>query len=215
MLKSLEIRTGLVASLNVGMPQTIVWRGQTFVTAIAKTPVEGPLRLDGVNFDGDDQSNRRVHGGPARAAYAYAIEDYRWWERELGTTIEPARFGENLTLLGIEVSHAVPGERWQVGNAVVEVTQPRVPCAKLAMRMDDPEFTKRFAAVGRTGALLAIVEPGTVARGDEVTVLSRPDHGWTIDEMLRIYLFEQHRRAELLAIPNLPERWREFAEGRR
>lgn len=215
MLESTAVRTGVVVSLNVGRPQTYAWRGQTIVSAIAKSPVAGPLMLRGVNFDGDDQANREKHGGPARAAYAYAVEDYRWWEHELGLTLEPARFGENLTLSGIEVSNAIVGERWRIGGALLEVTGPRVPCAKLAMRLDDPEFTKRFAEANRTGAMLAIVEPGAVSRGDAVTVVSRPDHGWTIAAMLEIYLFAPERRAELQAIPNLAPSWRAVADGTR
>jgi MOSC domain-containing protein YiiM len=215
MLPLSTVCTGVVASLNVGEPQTHHWRGQTLVTAIVKTPAAGPLLLHGVNFDGDDQANRTVHGGPSRAAYAYAVEDYRWWDDELGTRLEPGRFGENLTLEGVEVSRAIAGERWRIGGTLLEVTMPRVPCTKLAMRMDDPTFIERFARSGRSGAMLAIVEPGVVARGDTVTVVSRPEHGFTIDEMLRIRMFEHERRRELLAIPNLPQRWVDFAEGRR
>lgn len=206
---------GTVASLNVGQPQTIVWRGETFTTAIVKTPARGPLLLAGVNFAGDDQANRIVHGGPARAAYAYAREDYAWWEAELGVALEAGRFGENLTLAGVDLCGAVAGERWCIGTAQVEVTLPRVPCMKLAMRMDDPQFVGRFSRSLRTGAMLAVIEAGEVRAGDAVELVSRPERSMRLDEMARIRLLETGRRAELLDIPNLPERWRAWASGER
>jgi MOSC domain-containing protein YiiM len=123
-------------SVNVGRPRTVEWRGHEVTTAIWKEPVSGPVALAGVNLDGDDQADRRVHGGPDKAVYAYAAEDYAWWSEHL-RPIAPASFGENLTTEGIDLTACHIGDRWRVGSAVLEVAQPRQPCFKLGIRMAD------------------------------------------------------------------------------
>ena len=161
--------SGRVVSLNVGQPRTIPWRDQTVTSAIWKYPVAGPIALHGVNLDGDDQADRQVHGGPDKAVYAYALEDYRTWQEESGLAVEPGLFGENLTIEGLDVSHAHIGERWQVGSAVLEVSQPRIPCYKLGIRLGDPAFPRRFAAAERPGAYLRIITEGVIAPGDKAS----------------------------------------------
>src|SRR4051795_10741194 len=148
---------GLVLSVNVGRPAPLATGRRVVRSAIGKTPVPGPVAVRGVNLDGDDQADRKVHGGPDQAVYAYARESYEWWELELGRTLDPGTFGENLTLSGVDVDVAVIGERWAVGTCVLEVTGPRIPCQKLATRMGDPRFVKRFAAGRRPGAYLRIL----------------------------------------------------------
>ena len=118
-------------------------------TAIWKAPVEGRVAVRGVNLDGDDQADRSVHGGPDKAIYAYAAEEVRTWEGELGRELGPSAFGENLTTEGIDVSGALLGERWRVGTTLLEVVQPRLPCFKLGMRMGDPAFVRRFGEASR------------------------------------------------------------------
>jgi MOSC domain-containing protein YiiM len=216
-LRTATIRTvrfssnGSVVSVNVGAVRTVERGREPITTGIFKEPVAGRVRLRGVNFDGDDQADRGVHGGPDRAAYAYASEDYDWWSGELGRACTPGTFGENLTSRGIDVSAALIGERWRVGSAVVRVTSPRVPCYKLAMKMDDPKFVRRFAAALRPGAYLAIVEEGDVAAGDGVEVVHRPAHALTLAEMTRIYFFERERVGELVGVEELPAAWRDWA----
>ena len=200
-----------IVSVNTGAVRTVQRGDQLITTGIFKEPVAGRVRLHGVNLDGDDQADREVHGGPDRAAYAYAAEDYDWWRGELGRACEPGTFGENLTTRGIDVSGALIGERWRVGSAVVRVTSPRVPCYKLAMKMDDPAFVKRFAAALRPGAYLAIVEEGDVAASDGVEIVHRPAHTMTLGEMARIYFFERHRIGELVDVEELPAGWRDWA----
>ncbi|MDP9107304.1 MAG: MOSC domain-containing protein [Candidatus Eremiobacteraeota bacterium] len=201
-------------SVNAGAVRTVERAGERITTGIFKEPVAGRLRLRGVNLDGDDQADRSVHGGPDRAAYAYASEDYDWWQRELGRACAPGTFGENLTTSGIDVSGALIGERWRVGSAVVQVTSPRVPCYKLAMKMDDPQFVKRFAAALRPGAYLAIVAEGDLAAGDAMEIVHRPAHTLTLAEMARIYFFERHRIGELVDVEELPAGWRDWARER-
>ena len=116
-----------VVSVNVGTPREFDLNGKRYTSAIWKEPVEGRLAVRGVNIDGDDQADRKNHGGPDQAIYAYALEDYDWWSAELGRPIAPGTFGENLTLAGIDVNGALVGERWRVGNTVLEVAQPRTP----------------------------------------------------------------------------------------
>jgi MOSC domain-containing protein YiiM len=200
-----------VVSVNVGAVRTVERGGKLITTGIFKEPVAGRVRLRGVNLDGDDQADRGVHGGPDRAAYAYAVEDYDSWAGELGAACAPGAFGENLTTRGIDVSGALIGELWRVGSAVVRVTSPRVPCYKLAMKMDDPQFVRRFAAAVRPGAYLAIAEEGDVAAGDGVEIVYRPTHALTLAAMTRIYFFERDRIGELVDVDDLPAAWRDWA----
>jgi len=202
--------SGLVLSVNVSEARTVEYRGEIVTTGIFKTPVKGRIPISGVNLRGDDQADRQNHGGKTRAAYAYAQEDYAWWEQALSRVLPPGKFGENLTLRGIDVTRALVGERWRVGTAELQVTSPRVPCYKLAMTMDDPAFVKRFAQALRPGAYLSILNEGHVAAGDPVEVLWRPSHKLTLEEMARIYLFQPSRAGEML-VPELPEDWRAWA----
>jgi MOSC domain-containing protein YiiM len=203
-----------IVSVNLGVPREAEWEGRRFTTAIVKTPAAGPVALRGVNFAGDDQADRSVHGGPDKAVYAYAAEDYAWWEGELGTPLGPGTFGENLTTAAVDTSGAVVGERWRVGAAVLEVAGPRVPCYKLGWRMNDVHFIKRFGHALRPGAYLRIVEPGSVEPGSTVEVLARPEHGFTVREVSRIFFFEPRRVPELLTVPELSASWHAWARER-
>src|SRR3954467_5392931 len=170
-----------VVSVNVGRPRQIsVRRGRPLMSAIGKAPVAGRVRVAGVNVAGDDQADRRVHGGPGKAVYACAAEDAAWWGTELGRTLEPGMFGENLTVEGVDVSGAVIGERWRAGTAELEVCQPRFACFKLGLRFGDPKMLKRFTAAERPGAYLRIRREGEIGAGDAVEVVERPAHGVTV-----------------------------------
>jgi MOSC domain-containing protein YiiM len=203
--------SGSLLSVNVGTPREIEWLGRRETTCIWKAPVGGRVAVRGVNVAGDDQANREVHGGPDKAVYAYAREDTDWWEGELGRALEHGNFGENLTVSGIDVTGSVVGERWEVGSAVLEVAQPRIPCWKLGARMDDPSFPVHFAAAGRPGAYLRIVEDGEIGAGDEIRVADKPAHGLTVGDVARIYHQERNRCALLLRAPELAEGWQEWA----
>lgn len=161
---------GRILSVNVGRSQPVEHRGQLVGTAIRKAPVAERVPVQGVNVQGDEQVDRTVHGGPEQAVYAYAHEDYEWWEGELGQPLGPGTFGENLTTVGLDVTGAQVGERWQIGALLLEVTRPRLPCWKLGQRMGTQRFVKRFGDAGRFGAYLRIVAEGDVAAGDAVTV---------------------------------------------
>ena len=155
--------------MNVGRPRTVEWQGRSVTSAIWKEPVDGPIHVAGVNLSGDDQADRRVHGGADKAVYAYAIEDYEWWAA-VGVDAGPASFGENLTTRGLEVSSACVGDRWRIGTVLLEVAQPRQPCFKLGIRMGDEHFPGRFEAAQRPGAYLRILQEGDLAAGDPIEV---------------------------------------------
>jgi MOSC domain-containing protein YiiM len=202
-----------VASVNVGTPQPFERsNGAVETSAIWKSPVTGRVAVRGVNVAGDDQADREAHGGPDQAVYAYAAEDTEWWEGELGRELGPGTFGENLTIRGLDITGAKVGERWGIGSVVLEVTSPRIPCWKLARKMEDPFFIKRFAAAGRPGAYLRIVQEGELAAGDEVEVLERPDHDVTMGLFAHAFQHERSLLPRLLDAPRLPERWRGWLE---
>ncbi len=169
-------------SVNVGLPQVVDTGRRPVETAIWKYPVEGRVKVRGVNLEGDRQADLTVHGGENKAVYAYAIEETRLWEEELGRELGAGAFGENLTTEGVDVSGAVLGERWRVGTTLLEVVQPRLPCFKLSLKMEDPAFLKTFARASRPGAYLKIIEEGDLGAGDaiEVDLAGRPDHGVSV-----------------------------------
>ena len=165
-------RVGQVISVNVAEPRTLTRRGREVPTGLWKRPVEGPVAVRELGLAGDLHADRRVHGGPDKAVYAYACEDTEWWEAELGRELGPGFFGENLTLRGVEVSGARVGERWEVGSALLEVSEPRHPCWKLATKVGEPRFVRRFEQAGRPGAYLRVLREGEVRAGDPVLVLA-------------------------------------------
>jgi MOSC domain-containing protein YiiM len=196
---------GTVVSVNVGRPRPIGdRRGRPVYSGIVKRPVEGRIAVLGVNLDGDDQADRRVHGGPDKAVYAYASEDTAWWSEELGLALGPAAFGENLTVEGLEVTGAVIGEIWRVGSAELQVCQPRLPCYKLGLKFGDPQMLKRFALAARPGAYLRILREGALGAGDAVEIVERPAHGVTIATVNEAMLWENDATAAAVAAPELP-----------
>lgn len=205
---------GRVVSVNIGVPREIEWLGRRATTSIWKEPVAGRVGVAGVNLAGDDQADRQHHGGRDKAVYAYAREDYQWWESELGRPLPAATFGENLTLEGADVCGAVVGERWAIGSTLLEISGPRTPCWKLGARMDDAEFPVYFAAAGRPGAYLRIVSEGELGAGDAVEVVHRPRHRLTVGEVASIYHGHRSRAKELLRAPELGQEWRAWVEER-
>jgi MOSC domain-containing protein YiiM len=205
-----------LVSVNVGRPAPLATPrdGREVLSAIRKAPVEGPVRVAGVNLEGDDQADRTVHGGPDKAVYAYAQEDTAWWAEELGRELPVAVFGENLTTAGLDVSGAVVGERWEVGTTVLEVCQPRLPCAKLGLRLGDPGMVRRFGAARRPGAYLRIVQEGELAAGDEVRAVARPAHGVTVALVADAVLHDHALAAQALAAPELAVGLRDWLADR-
>ncbi len=206
-----QLDKGIVLAVSVGKPRDFEYQGRAARSAIWKTPVSGRVPVHGVNLEGDDQADREGHGGPHKAVYAYSIEDYRWWEAQLDRSLEHAEFGENLTTEGVDVTGAVVGERWQIGSVVLEVSEPRVPCWRLGVRMEDKLFPKRFTQAGRPGTYFRIVEEGDLGQGDEIRILERPDHGVTVGEVFRIYSSDRKAAGCLLEVEQLSEPWKNWA----
>jgi MOSC domain-containing protein YiiM len=202
---------GRVLSVNVGAVREFEYNGHPAKSAIWKSPVAGRIVARGVNLDGDDQADRKAHGGPDKAVYAYAVEDARWWEQEIGRSLVYGEFGENLTTEGIEVNNALVGERWEIGTTVLEVSEPRIPCWRLAVRMNDPLFPRRFTTAMRPGAYLRIVVEGSVGAGDAIRVIERPGHDLTIRDVFRIYTRDRDEVERLLAVPQMSESWQSWA----
>ncbi len=203
--------TGRVLSVNVGRPREFDHHGRPAKSAIWKSPVAGRVALRGVNLAGDDQADRQAHGGPDKAVYAYAVEDARWWELQVGRPFAPAEFGENLTIEGIESNDALVGERWAIGTAVLEVSEPRVPCWRLGVRMNDPKFVGRFTAALRPGPYLRIVVEGDLGAGDEIRVVSKPEHDLSIRDVFRIYTRDRNECGRLIDVPQMSDAWKRWA----
>jgi MOSC domain-containing protein YiiM len=199
-----------VVSVNVGKPRSVNYRGKPVLTGIWKEPVEGRIAVRGINLAGDEQADRSVHGGVDKAVYAYSREDYAWWESELSRPLEAGTFGENLTVTGVDLNAAVIGERWQVGSAVLEVSEPRFPCFKLGIKMGDPRFLRRFARARRPGTYLRIMSEGDVGAGDPIDVAARPGHGITIGQFADAYLGDRKELTRVLAADRLSDNWRSW-----
>jgi MOSC domain-containing protein YiiM len=198
-----------IASVNVGAPRTVEWRGRQVRSAIWKEPVSGRITVQGVNLTGDDQADRRVHGGADRAVYAYAAEDYDWWAATTGA-LAPGTFGENLTTVGIDLNASHIGDRWHVGTAVLEVAQPRTPCFKLGIRMGDDAFPGRFADAGRPGVLLRVTVAGDVGAGDGIDVEPARLPAVRIGDLADADVSEETLRMVALDA-RVPDGWRRWA----
>ena len=187
-------------------------------TGIDKRPASGGVWLDAQGVSGDAVCDRRVHGGPDQAAYAYDAADTAWWQQELGAELPfvlgPGSFGENLTTAGLPVSQAVIGERWQIGPVVLQVSRPRIPCATFAAFWKVEKLVKRFTQAARPGAYLRVLVPGEVRAGMPITVLSRPGHGLTIAETFRAMTGDRSLVSKLLDAPELPADIRDDARQR-
>lgn len=204
--------TGRVLSVNVGRPREFDYRGRVARSGIWKSPVAGRVAVRGVNLAGDDQADRGAHGGPDKVAYAYAVEDARWWESEMGRPFPPAEFGENLTTEGVDGNDALIGERWSIGTAVFEVSEPRVPCWRLGVRMNDLTFVRRFTEALRPGPYLRIVVEGDVGSGDEIRVVSKPDHDLSVRDVFRIFTRDRDECGRLIAVAQLSDAWKGWAQ---
>jgi MOSC domain-containing protein YiiM len=194
---------GAVVAVNVVAQIRPDPHGDVGRTAIDKRPVTGPVELERLGPVGDTIMDRQSHGGEYQAVYAYAQEDLDAWSAELGRTVAPGQFGENLTLRGIDVTGAVIGERWQVGAAQLVVCSPRIPCRTFQDWMDEPHWVKRFTAHGAPGAYLSVEVTGPVSAGDPAQVLERPEHGVTIGDTFVLRRTDADRLRLLLQQPGL------------
>ena len=203
-----------ILSVNVGLPRTVQWKGKAVSTGIFKEPVSGRIRLRALNFDGDRQADLSVHGGPNKAAYLYPIEHYAYWSRELpGTALPWGIFGENLTTEGFDESTLQIGDRFRIGSAEVMVTQPRLPCYKLGLRLGRDDIVKRFLSSERLGVYFKVVAEGEIGAGDELILLEKARDSLAVSEITRLYArdkddLEGLRR--MVGVAALADDWRDY-----
>jgi MOSC domain-containing protein YiiM len=198
-----------IAQVCVGGPTAIDANGKTVLTGIFNSPVEGSVEVKLFNLAGDGQADRTVHGGRDKAIYAYSQEHYVYWAKELGVdTLEDAQFGENLTVAGLSENEVVIGDSYKVGTAIVTVTQPRLPCFKLGIRIGDTSFPRRFLDSGRLGMYLRVVEEGALQCGDAFDLIDRPAHGITLHDLWRtIFHDDGDAKLALEQLPHLDAGW--------
>jgi MOSC domain-containing protein YiiM len=177
-------------SVQVGKPRSMRRGDRTVRTAIDKQPVLFRVRARRLNLDGDAQADRRVHGGPDKAVYAYDASGYAHWRRVLGAGLPWGQFGENLTVEGLPESLVRIGDVYRIGGAVLQVSQPRSPCYKLSLRMGRPDFARDFVASGHTGFYLRVLEEGELGAGDEVALIE-PGHAEATVERVAARLFHR------------------------
>ena len=205
-----------VVSVNVSKPKDVVHDGAVVSTGIFKEPVKGRLWVRKLGIEGDGQADLTAHGEPDQAVYAYPVEHYAYWEEQLGRDPLPfGQFGENLSITGIDEASARVGDTLKIGTAVLQVTQPRLPCYKLGIRMGAGKtFPKRFQKSGRVGFYLRVMKEGELAAGDRIERIDVPD-SVTIIEFLKVYGSKRPSRraiSRVLAAPGLSHAWRTYLE---
>jgi MOSC domain-containing protein YiiM len=196
-----------VISVNCGRAADLVVGGKPARTAIDKRPAAGPVRVGMLGLDGDENADSEHHGGKDQALYAYAREDLDWWVERLGRELSNGQFGENITTMGLDVTGAVIGEKWQIGTAVVQVTSPRIPCVTFHSWMGEDHWVKRFAAAGRPGAYLRVITAGRVSAADEAKVVGRPPARVTLAESMLAYYGDEDIMRRLLGVEGRGEKW--------
>lgn len=205
-------------SINVGRPQLVMRDGEAVSTAIFKQPIDGRVMLRTLNLDGDRQADLSVHGGPTKAVYVYPAEHYEFWRHELPEMELPyGMFGENFTATGFSETSLNIGDQFQIGSALVMVTEPRMPCYKLGIRFGRTDIIRRFLVSERSGFYLAVLEEGEVGIGDEFQLVKRNEPSVTVNEVVRLYSRDRTNKDLLrraISVEALPESWRSYFEER-
>jgi ferredoxin-NADP reductase/MOSC domain-containing protein YiiM len=201
-----------LVSVNVGMPRDVEWQGRTVHTGIWKQAVDGPCRVRRLNLDGDGQGDLAGHGGEQRAVYVYQLDSYRHWREELRRDdFVFGQFGENFTVDGLADDEVCIGDRYRIGSALFEVTQPRVTCYRVGMRMDEPRMPALLVAHGRPGFYLRVLEEGSVQAGDEVVKVATGPERMTVESVSALLYLDGRHDPELLRralrIPALSPGW--------
>jgi ferredoxin-NADP reductase/MOSC domain-containing protein YiiM len=206
------LMTGRLLSVNVGQPREVEWEGKRVRTAIWKQRVEGPRMVRRINIDGDDQADRLAHGGEHRAVFVYQIDSYRYWERELGRSdFTYGQFGENFTVEGLADDEVCIGDRYGIGEARFEVTQPRVTCYRVGIRMDEPAMPSLLVAHHRPGFYLRVLEEGQVQAGDAIVKIADGPERLTVAQVDGLLYLPNKSRPLLeraLRVPALSEGWK-------
>jgi len=198
-------RAGVLLSVNVGMPRDVTWQGRTVHTAVWKKPATGPQMARRLNIDGDGQGDLAGHGGEQRAVFVYQIESYRYWQEQLGRDdFTYGQFGENFTVQGLADDQVCIGDQYQIGGAIFEVTQPRVTCFRVGIRMNDPQMPALLVSHHRPGFYFRVLTEGTVAAGQEIIKLAPGPEAMTVAEMDALLYLPGHPRQQLLRALRIP-----------
>jgi ferredoxin-NADP reductase/MOSC domain-containing protein YiiM len=204
-------------SVNIGLPRDIEWKGRTVYTAIWKDPVRGPCRVGRLNLEGDAQGDLAGHGGEQRAVFVYQIESYRYWQEHLKrTSFVHGQFGENFTIEGLPDDDVYIGDRYQIGNALFEVTQPRVTCYRIGIRMNEPQMPALLTCSGRPGFYFRVLQEAAVCAGDEIVKVGEAEERMTVVEINALLYSPNHPRDRLeraLRIKALSPGWRSSFEA--
>src|SRR5438067_13290023 len=204
-------------SINVGLPRDISWQGRIVHTAIWKDPLRGPCRVRRLNLDGDGQGDLAGHGGEQRAVFVYQIESYRFWQQQLKRTdFVHGQFGENFTIEGLPDDAVCIGDRYQIGGALFEVTQPRVTCYRVGIRMNEPQMPALLTSSGWPGFYFRVLREGEVGAGDEIVKVGEANERMTvaeIDAMLNLASHARDRLERALRIEALSPGWRASFEA--
>ncbi|HEX6698468.1 MAG TPA: MOSC and FAD-binding oxidoreductase domain-containing protein [Solirubrobacteraceae bacterium] len=196
---------GTLVSLNVGLPKDVPWQGKTVFTGVFKDPVAGPRRVRRLNIDGDGQGDLGGHGGEQRAVFVYQRDSYRYWERELGRDdLVDGQFGENFTIEGLSDDEVCIGDRYRIGTAVFEVTQPRVTCYRVGISVNDPRIPALLVSHRRPGFYFRVLEEGDVEAGDEIVKLAPGPEQMTVAEVDALLYLPGHPRQQLLRALRIP-----------
>ena len=206
-----------LVSVNVGLPRDIAWKGRTVHTGIWKDPVQGRCRVSWLNLDGDGQGDLGGHGGKQRAVFVYQIESYHYWQDQLRRTdLVHGQFGENFTIEGLPDDAVCIGDRYQIGSALFEVTQPRVTCYRVGIRMNEPRMPALLTSSGRPGFYFRVLREGEVGAGDEIVKVGEAEERMTIAEINALLYSRNHPRDRLeraLRIEALSPGWRASFEA--
>lgn len=201
-------------SVNVGLPRPVTTRRREVETGIFKYPVNERIMLRSLNLDGDGQADLQNHGGPFRAAYCYTFENYEHWRDTLDMdSLVYGNFGENFTVTEMPEDQICVGDIFRIGDAEVQVTQPRPPCYKLGIRMGRPWFPKQFLASGRVGFYLRVLREGVVGAGDKIELLEQHPERISVRRLINLLYFERDNREASLSASNLEALtplWREL-----
>jgi ferredoxin-NADP reductase/MOSC domain-containing protein YiiM len=196
---------GRLISVNVGLPKDVAWQGRTVFTGVFKDPVTGPRRVRRLNVDGDGQGDLAGHGGEQRAVFVYQVDSYRYWERELGRDdFVDGQFGENFTIEGLNDDEVCIGDRYRIGTAVFEVTQPRVTCYRVGIRMNDPRIPALLVSHRRPGFYFRVLQEGEVQAGHEIVKLASGPEQMTVAEVDALLYLPGHPRGRLLRALRIP-----------
>src|ERR1700755_3473100 len=198
-------------SVNVGMPKNVEWQGRTVFTSVWKNAVQGPRMVRRLNINGDGQGDLAGHGGEHRAVFVYQIDSYHYWQRQLGRDdFTHGQFGENFTIDGLPDQEVCIGDRYRIGRALFEVTQPRVTCYRVGIRMNHPQMAALLISSGRPGFYFRVLEEGDVGAGDAITLISRGPEHMTVAQVSALLYSSDHPHDQLervLKIPALSPGW--------